>query len=78
MAPNALWDEMLASANLGNLCLRRSVIRSDGMRARHFFNHFGVEYDFSDVPCKPLHEAPECVTSVMGLLNQVGQAELWQ
>jgi alkylated DNA repair dioxygenase AlkB len=76
--PNTLWDEMLASANLGNLGLRRGLLRRDGLRTRHFFNHFGAEYDMSDVPSTPLDEAPQCVAQSVGLLNQVGQAELGQ
>ena len=74
--PNALWDEMLASANLGNLGLRRGIIRQDGLRTSHFFNHFGAEYDTSDVSSTPLDEAPLCVTQSIELLNQAGQAEL--
>ena len=69
---------MLASAKLGNLGLRRCVIRSDRMRPKHFFNHFGVEYDFSNVPSTPLDEAPGCVMSAIGILNQVGPVELGQ
>ena len=67
---------MLASANLGNLGLRRGLLRWDGLRTRHFFNHFGADYDTSDVTSTPLDEAPDCVTGSVELLTQVGQAEL--
>ena len=74
--PSALWDEMLASANLGYLGLRRGFLRTDGMRTRYFSSHFGVKYDMSDVSSPTLDEAPECVTASMELLNHVGQTEL--